>query len=144
MSSPTEVRIRELVASDLDAALALWSRTEGLGLNESDTPDALRAFLRRNPGLSAVAAAAGGSLVGAVLCGHDGRRGAVHHLAVAAPYRRRGVAGRLLAHCLDGLRRAGIPRCNVYLYDDNEEGARFWTHNGWEAVTTWRTLQRRV
>lgn len=144
MSSEATLTIRELFAADLDAVLELWSRTEGLGLNESDTHEALQAFLRRNPGLSAVAASTDGRLIGAVLCGHDGRRGTIHHLAVSRPYRRQGVAKRLLEHCLSRLEQARIPRCNVFLYDDNEEGAKFWVHNGWEAAATWKTLQRRV
>ena len=144
MSSEANLTIRELLPADLDAVLELWSQTEGLGLNESDTHEALRAFLRRNPGFSAVAASAEASLIGAVLCGHDGRRGTIHHLAVSRPYRQRGVAKRLLAHCLIRLEQAHIPRCNVFLYDDNEAGAKFWVHNGWEAAATWKTLQRRV
>jgi putative acetyltransferase len=144
MASDPEVTIRELVIADLDGALELWLRTDGLGLNESDTHEALGRFLRRNPGLSAIATAADGSLVGAVLCGHDGRRGTIHHLAVDGPYRRRGVAGRLLEHCLIALGQAKIPRCNVFLYDDNEEGTKFWVHHGWAPATTWKTLQRRI
>ena len=144
MSSEARLTIRELLAADLDAVLEVWSKTEGLGLNESDTHEALEAFLRRSPGLSAIAASADGRLIGAVLCGHDGRRGTIHHLAVSRPYRRRVVAKRLLEHCLSRLGQAQIPRCNVFLYDDNEEGGMFWVHNGWEAAAAWKTLQRRV
>jgi putative acetyltransferase len=144
MSAGSRVEIRELVAADLDAVLSLWSRTEGLGLNESDTREALERFLGRNPGFSAIAVSADGALVGAVLCGHDGRRGTLHHLAVDKPWRRQGIARRLLEHCLERLAQARIPRCNIFLYLDNEEGAKFWVHNGWEAAVTWQTLQRRV
>ncbi|HEY8156595.1 MAG TPA: GNAT family N-acetyltransferase [Myxococcota bacterium] len=108
----------------------------------SDAEHTIRELLAAD--LSAVAASAEGRLIGAVLCGHDGRRGTVHHLAVSRSYRRRGVAKRLLEHCLGRLEQARIPRCNVFLYDANEEGARFWVHNGWEAAATWKTLQRRV
>ena len=50
----------------------------------------------------------------------------------------------MLGHCLSRLEEAQIPRCNVFLYNDNEEGTQFWVHNGWEAATTWKTLQRRI
>jgi putative acetyltransferase len=144
MSASTQVRIREFAPEDLEDALRLWSRTAGLGLNESDTHAALLRFLQRNPGCSAVAVSNDGDVVGAALCGHDGRRGAVHHVAVVEPYRRQGIAKGLLEHCLRQLDTAQIPRCNVYLYNDNVEGAKFWTHNGWEEVTTWRILQKRL
>jgi putative acetyltransferase len=83
-------------------------------------------------------------LVGAILCGHDGRRGAIHHLAVAPAYRRRGVGSDLLEYCLRRLREAEIPRCNLFLYDDNEVGRRFWERHGWQAVSTWKTWQKRL
>lgn len=95
--------------ADIESALALWRASEGLGLNESDTPDALTVFLARNPALSAVAIAADGRLVGAVLCGHDGRRGTLHHLAVAPDWRGRGIARRLVAHGIAGFQAIGIP-----------------------------------
>lgn len=137
------VVVREFLASDLDAALALWSASDGIGLNESDTREALLRFLARNPGLSAVAVD-GERLVGAILCGHDGRRGAVHHLAVESADRRRGVGSELVAYCVGRLREAGIPRCNLFLYDDNEAGRAFWERHGWRAVSDWRTWQKRL
>ncbi len=144
MSSEKEIHIREFVVDDISGVLELWSRTDGLGLNESDTLEALTRFLHRNPGLSAIATSSGGTVIGAVLCGHDGRRGTIHHLAVTETCRRQGVAKRLLQYCLARLEQAQIPRCNIFLYDDNTEATRFWEHNGWHVATTWKTLQKRI
>ena len=71
---PQEPRIRILRISDYNRVYALWRKTEGIGLNESDTREAIALFLRRNPNLSLVAIA-GSRIVGTILCGHDGRRG---------------------------------------------------------------------
>jgi len=144
MSAAEQVVVRAFAPADLAGALALWSKTEGIGLNESDTREALERYLARNPGLSAVATTAAGALVGAVLCGHDGRRGSVHHLAVAPAFRRRGIGERLLEHCLARLRDERIPRCNIHVYHDNSEGNAFWRRRGWGKVTTWETLQKRL
>jgi len=144
MPSKATIAVREFRVTDLDAALEFWSGIGGLGLNESDTDEALERFLRRNPGLSAVAAAPEGRMVGTVLCGHDGRRGTLHHLVVAEPYRGQGVAKRLIEHSLERLRQARIPRCNLFLWDDNEAGAAFWLHHGWSLATNWKTLQRKL
>ena len=95
--------------SEYDEVLALWQNTEGMGLSESDTRDAIAAYLKRNPGMSFVARD-GKSLIAAVLCGHDGRRGYLHHLAVSPAYRRRGLGTQLVEKCL----------------------ARLWGSNGWK------------
>jgi putative acetyltransferase len=135
---------RPFLPTDYPAAHALWLASEGVGLNESDSEPAIAAFLARNPGLSAVAVTPADQLIGAVLCGHDGRRGYLHHLAVARPHRRHGVAAALLAHCFTSLAAAGIPKCNIYLYADNAPGQAFWLHNGWQIRENLRLVQKSV
>lgn len=124
------VEIREFTIVDYDEVLSLWKASEGIGLGESDTCEAIAAFLARNPGLCFVARD-GGPLVGAVLCGHDGRRAYLHHLAVAISHRRRGV-GRLLANrCVESVRSLGISRCHVFVFRTNENARAFWQREGW-------------
>lgn len=36
----------------------------------------------------------------------------------------------MLAHCLRGLSRCGTDKCNAFVFDENAEGAAFWTANG--------------
>src|SRR5262245_54205819 len=117
---------------DIEEALHLWAATEGVGLNESDTPEQLRAYLERNPNLSVVARD-GAKLVGAVLCGHDGRRGYLNHLAVLPAYRHRGLGRQLVARCLAALRDLQILKCNLFVYAANEPGKEFWNACGYAA-----------
>lgn len=125
-------RVRSLTPRDYDAVLALWRATPGIGLDPvSDSRAAITRYLKRNPRLSFVAEIQG-TLVGAVLSGHDGRRGYLHHLAVAAPYRRLGIGRALAARCLRGLARQGIPKCNLFLFRSNASGHSFWKYNGWK------------
>jgi N-acetylglutamate synthase len=125
---------------DYDDVVAFWRGQEGIGLNESDTREGVEQFLRRNAGLSWVVRR-GGKVVAAVLCGHDGRRGYLHHLAVLPGLRRRGLGKELVERCLAGLRREGILKWNVVLFDDNEEGQKFWEALGYRAVN-WSVRQR--
>jgi ribosomal protein S18 acetylase RimI-like enzyme len=136
--------IRPLMTGDLPAALALWRQTEGLGLGESDTLEALTLFLARNPGMSCMASAPDGDLVGAVLCGDDGRRGYLHHLAVRRDLRRRGIARALLAHCFAQLADRRIAKCNIFLFSDNTDGERFWLRQGWRVRGDLKVLQKLV
>lgn len=142
MKPESSFRIRELVIGDYEPVYALWSITEGMGLNESDTPEAIGSFLGRNPGLSRIAVDLNGRVLGALLCGHDGRRGYLHHLAVALDQRRQGIGKALVEASLAALQAQGIPKCNLFLYADNEEGRRFWLHNGWAARTDLVLIQR--
>src|SRR5579871_722647 len=91
------------------AALALWERTEGVGLSDADSQPAIERYLARNPGLSFVAMVEG-QLVGTILVGHDGRRGFIHRLAVASEHRRQGIAQSLVRLGLSALADAGIQK----------------------------------
>jgi hypothetical protein len=70
-------------------------------------------------------------LAGAVLCCHDGRRGYLYHLAVAANFRRTGIGRQLVERCLARLKDLGITRCTIVLVADNAEGEAFWRQTGW-------------
>lgn len=133
-----------MAAADLPAALALWRSTEGMGLGDSDRPERLATFLEHNPGLSAVATEGDGTLIGAVLCGDDGRRGCLYHLAVQPARRNRGVGRALVAHCLAGLRARAIEKCNLLLLASNVAGERFWRHEGWVVRDNLKFIQRNV
>ena len=135
--------LRPMTAADYPQVLALWQRSEGVGLGESDTADAVARFLERNPGMSAVAESSAGEIVGAVLCGHDGRRGYLHHLAVSRAHRRQGIARRLVRFCFSGLAREKILKCNVFVIRESPDSIAFWTHNGWVAPA-WQIMQKRV
>jgi len=133
--------IEPMVPADFDEVLRLWHQTEGVGLSESDTPANLAPYLERNPSMSFVARE-GGTIVGAVLCGHDGRRGYLHHLAVDKQCRRRGLGTQLVNACLDRLATLGILKCNIFLYAENAEGKLFWDNHGWKTRGDLQVLQK--
>jgi ribosomal protein S18 acetylase RimI-like enzyme len=123
--------VRELEMRDYDFVQKLWRSVEGLSLGESDSPENIERYLLRNPGLS-FTAWHGDQLIGAVLCGHDGRRAFLHHLAVVPEYRNQGVARQLVERCLTVLRNHGIRRCHVFVLRSNDDGHRFWQRIGWK------------
>src|SRR6266487_5131913 len=127
-----KIQTREFSIDDFDAALELWQRVEGLEIAEGDDRESVAQFLTRNPGLSRVAID-GSATVGVALCGHDGRRGHIYHLAADPAYQGRGLGKRLLDECLEGLRRTGVKRAIIMVADDNPRGRKFWKCCGWEA-----------
>jgi ribosomal protein S18 acetylase RimI-like enzyme len=126
-----EIQTREFCIDDYDAAVELWKRVEGLDVAEGDDRETIRRFLNQNAGLSRVAID-GSTIVGAVLCGHDGRRGYIYHLAVDPAYQGRGLGRCLIDECLAGLKRFGLERANILVAKDNPRGRDFWRRCGWE------------
>ena len=136
-----QYRIQVMKLSDFPAVSRLWRRCEVIGLNESDTKPNIALFLKRNPRMSFVVRK-NKTIIGALLCGHDGRRGYLHHLAVAKDHRGHGLAKRLVEACFAALGRAGITRCNIYLFNNNSQGEAFWTYNGWKKRPDLQVLQK--
>ena len=124
------IDIEEFLMSEYEEATAFWASIPEVGLDDADSISSMESFLRRNQGLSFVAKH-GRNLIGAVLCGHDGRRGYLHHLAVSPGYRGRGIGELLVNKCLSALAQRGISRCNIFIYSHNEKGKEFWEKTGW-------------
>jgi len=125
------LEIRTFKDSDHAAALRLWQETEGVGVSEADSFAGIQQFLTRNPSLSLVASAED-ELVATILCGHDGRRGFIHHLVVAPAHRRRGLAKELVRRCLAALSTQGIAKCHLFVFRENVVGRVFWERLGGE------------
>ena len=135
---------RVMTAADLPAVLDLWKATEGVGLSEGDALDELLTHLERNPACSFVALGSCSEIVGAVLAGHDARRGFLYHLAVAKSHRRRGIGRTLVDRSLNALRSVGIQKCSIMLFSHNDDGAQFWRDLGWSYRGDLRVLQMKL
>jgi ribosomal protein S18 acetylase RimI-like enzyme len=127
------IRTREFSIGDYEAAIALWKQAEGIEIAEGDDKASVVQFLKRNPGLSRVAID-GSTVIGVSLCGHDGRRGHIYHLAVDPTYRGLGLGKRLVQECFDRLRGLGIQRAIILVANDNSRGRDFWLRCGWEEL----------
>ena len=126
-----------------EPARALWENTEGVGLSDADDEVNLLRYLARNPRTSFVAMR-GTTLVGTILCGHDGRRGLIHHLAVAAAHRRQGLGRALLSAGLAALHAEGIAKCHLLVFGHNESGLAFWSAAGAQMRDELRLLSLRT
>jgi putative acetyltransferase len=138
-----EVEFSAMSIADFDEVIALWQASEGIGLDDDvDSRSGIAAYLTRNPGISQVARHRD-RIVGAVLGGHDGRRGYLHHLVVTTEWRNRGVGKGLVDACLARLASADIRKCNLFVFFDNGGARSFWGRTGWNERTDLRVLQRR-
>lgn len=121
---------REMQIADYDNVIALWKASEGVGLGANDDPEGIARFLSSNLGLSYVVFE-DGQLVGAVLCSQDSRRGFISHLAVRTSHRRLGIGEKLVEKCFDGLRKVGIHKCHIFVFQNNLNARAFWERTGW-------------
>lgn len=131
----------QMVAADCEDVISFWQDMPGVGLGQAESADKLAAYLQRNHGLSLVIRH-DQKVVAAVMCGHDGRRGYLYHLAVRPEYRLRGIGQLLVDRCLANLGAVGIQKCNIVVFDDNEEGHGFWQRCGWVERDDLRIMQR--
>jgi N-acetylglutamate synthase len=124
------MEIVEFLPAHYDEAFELWKRCEGIGLSNADDREPLQKFLLKNRGLNFVALEEG-RIIGTCLCGSDGRRGYLYHLAVDPAQRRKGIGKRLVENTLQALAEQGIQKCHIMVFGSNESGLAFWKSCDW-------------
>jgi len=128
-----KVTIRLMTARDYDGAYELWLNTAGMGLNDiDDSREGITKYLNRNPDSCFVAEKAG-KIIGVILCGHDGRRGFIYHMAVAECERAKGIGTSLLDKAVSALKSINITKVALVVKDYNECGNKFWERKGFAA-----------
>ena len=127
------ITYRVMTASDYDAVYDLWINTPGMGLNTTDdSREGIERYLKRNPTTCYVAESEG-RLIGAILSGHDGRRGYIYHTAVLPEYRHQGIGRTLTEHAMEALEKEGINKTALVVFKRNETGNAFWEKTGFSA-----------
>lgn len=127
-----EFTIRAMTCEDYEGLKALWMTIKGFGIRSIDDSRAgVERFLKRNPGTSVVAVAADGSIVGGILCGHDGRRGCLYHVCVREDYRRLGIGKAMVVYCMNALKAERINKVSLIAFTANDVGNAFWNRIGW-------------
>ena len=122
--------IRKMTIDDYDNIYSLWINTPGMGLNDiDDSRSGIEKYLRRNPETCFVAEN-DNTIVGVIMCGNDGRRGYIHHTAVALSERNKGIGTALVDAALDALRNEGITKVALVVFSKNESGNAFWEKRG--------------
>ena len=123
--------VRTMLKEDYDGVRALWMTIHGFGIRSvDDSREGVERFLDRNPGCSVVAEE-DGKIVGAILCGHDGRRGCLYHVCVAEDHRLRGIGKEMVVHCMNALKAEKINKVSLIAFTKNDVGNAFWKCIGW-------------
>lgn len=123
--------VRVMTMEDYDDVYALWMSIKGFGMRSiDDSREGIERFISRNPNTSAVAVE-DGKIVGAVLCGHDGRRACLYHVCVSEEYRMHGIGKQMVHFCCEQLQIEKINKVCLNAFVTNVIGNKFWQKMGW-------------
>jgi len=131
MAGTMSINIRVMKPDDYDKVYKLWISITGFGIRSiDDSREGVERFLKRNPNTSVVAEQ-NGRIVGAIMCGHDGRTGCLYHVCVAKDYRKHGVGYKMVRFAIKALMEEGISKVTLIAFKENEVGNAFWQNLGW-------------
>lgn len=123
--------VRVMTVEDYDQVRELWNSIKGFGIRSvDDSREGVERFLKRNPTTSVVAIE-DGRVVGAILCGHDGRRGCLYHVCVHKDYRMRGIGKSMVVFAMEALKEEQINKVSLIAFTKNDIGNAFWKEIGW-------------
>lgn len=129
-SDVSNMKIRTMSISDYADVYNLWLSCKGMGLNSlDDSRDGIEKFLKRNPDTCFVAEV-DNRIVGSILAGNDGRRGYIYHTAVSPQYQQHGIGSTLVDTAIDALKKLGINKIALVVFDKNDNGNAFWEKQG--------------
>ena len=110
------MEIRNMQLNDYDSVYALWLSCAGMGLNNiDDSREGIKKYLARNQETCFVAVEQC-CIIGAILAGHDGRRGYISHTAVSPAYQRQGIGKQLVEAALNALNGQNITKVNLVVF----------------------------
>ena len=125
------IKIETMTIEDYPGVKELWMSIKGFAIRSiDDSYEGVERFLKRNPQTSVVAKV-GDSIVGAILCGHDGRRGCLYHVCVREDYRLKGIGKEMVIFCMNALKNEKISKVSLIAFSSNDIGNAFWKQIGW-------------
>jgi ribosomal protein S18 acetylase RimI-like enzyme len=135
------IALRPATAADIDEILAFWSEATAEP-SSTDDADGIAGLLARSPGALTVAVGDDGTIVGTVIAGWDGWRGALYRLAVAPAHRRQGIATALVNEAEQQLHAHGVRRMHLIVSTAGGPTAvDFWTSARYEPTDQLRMVK---
>ena len=123
--------VRAMTLDDYEKVHSLWMTIKGFSIRSiDDSKEGVERFLKRNPGTSVVCEE-DGKIVGAILCGHDGRRGCLYHVCVDPDYRLKGIGKSMVVFAMEALKKEKINKVSLIAFTKNDIGNAFWKEIGW-------------
>ncbi len=120
---------------DYDGVHSLWMSIKGFSIRSiDDSREGVEKFIERNPDTSIVAEE-NGEIIGAILCGHDGRRATFYHVCVREDRRKQGIGKSMVVKAMNALKKEKINKVALIAFTKNDVGNAFWKSIGWKQRT---------
>ena len=130
-----EIVIQAMKELDIDQVIKLWNVIlDSAFLQSSITTEDLIKYIKRNPDVSSVAYTDGGKVIGALLCGHDGIRGFIYHIAIYNEYKFNEISKRMLDRSLSKLKEAGIKTGFIFTQSNTHDMDETFNSIGWIVI----------
>ena len=127
----SDFTVKTMTIEDYPGVKDLWMSIKGFAIRSiDDSREGVERFIKRNPTTSVVAIM-DGQIVGAILCGHDGRRGCLYHVCVREDCRLHGIGKAMVVHCMNALKEEKISKVSLIAFSTNDIGNAFWKQIGW-------------
>lgn len=123
------IYIKKADEGDYCHLLSLWENIPGVRVREDDNKVGYLRLLSKNSDFCYVAYD-NNELIGSVLCGVDGKKGYLYHLAVNHRYQRKKIATQLLNTVFGKLIEINIYTCSFVVFKSNYIGKAFWEKLG--------------
>ncbi len=125
-----QVIIRDCRREDVSDVLRLWA-TSGASNTPTDTPEDVERAVSE-AALEFLVAEANGEVVGTIIGGFDGWRGAISRLAVAETHRRQGIGRALLDEVKVRFARNGVKVVGALVEKDHPWAMAYWASVGFQ------------
>ena len=124
MPPPSGVTIRPCRLDECEAVVQLWRRAGSIP-TVTDNAESVRRLVAGSPGTLLVAEL-DGAIVGTIVAGWDGWRGAIYRVAVVPEQRRNGLGSALVEAALEWMRERGAQRCTAVGHTGEPHAMGFW------------------
>ena len=125
-----KMKIEKFTIEYYDEIVELW-RKAGIEVVSSDTIDEVTRVLSRNPDLFLIGKI-NDEVIAVVMGAFDGRRGYVHHLAVAPDYQKMGYGKIIMEVLIEQFRAMSVHKVHLFIEKSNKSTVEFYSNLGWD------------
>jgi len=123
-----QIKIKPYHKNQQSEVIQLWNGC-GLVISSNDPIKDIQRKLKVRPELFLVAVS-GKKLIGTVMAGYEGHRGWINYLAVDPTRRKLGIGRKLMVAAEKRLKRAGCPKINLQIRENNVQVQAFYKRIG--------------